>query len=351
MRLVKDARAQISLDFMSGISLFIVAFIFIALFVPSIFVPFKSDTVDLNSVAYRTSVILTEDPGWFSDDVNNRRGINWEENVPDMSRIGLAVDKDYPNVLDREKIATFNDNALIDDETLVNSLGLFRTINGNDISYGHNIMIETLEDGTIIATRGDVAPESGDVASIKRVVLTHTSNEFDLDGDDLLGRTPIPSTYAQFNITEPEDDLTIVLKKLIVTGPNPSLQTIRLDDDSNGILDPISDGAIITMGTDATPCDYRVWIDQGAGYVQQNPGGSPCWNNPNLVLPSTPLNSSSKIRITISRDTFNLNPGVTNMISINFNQIDIISAGSLDLNNLTAIPRYEPSQLTVQVWL
>ena len=52
-----------SIDFLAGFTIFMVAFIWVATMVPGLFIGIQSYTIDYDAVAYRTGVILAEDPG------------------------------------------------------------------------------------------------------------------------------------------------------------------------------------------------------------------------------------------------------------------------------------------------
>jgi hypothetical protein len=172
-KMMKDKRGQMSIDFIAGLSLFMLALLFLAQFIPGMFVPFQTETIDLSSVAYRTSVILVEDPGWWDNGTCNNT--DWEnQNAENISRIGLAVDREHPNMLDMSKLDVFENETLIDNENLTRKLGLYRNISGTEIEYGYNISIE--DNGTIVATRGDPIPEYGDVSSMKRIVWMQTGS-------------------------------------------------------------------------------------------------------------------------------------------------------------------------------
>lgn len=54
---------QISIDFLVGISIFLLTLAFMIQFIPGLFMSVSGEG-SLNSVAYRTATILAEDPGW-----------------------------------------------------------------------------------------------------------------------------------------------------------------------------------------------------------------------------------------------------------------------------------------------
>lgn len=98
-----DDTANLSLDFLAGFTIFMVAFIYVASLIPSLLLGLQSSTIDYNAVAYRTGVILVEDPG---------APVSWENPgiYPDYYiqtngiRFGLALSKDTPNILSQAKI-------------------------------------------------------------------------------------------------------------------------------------------------------------------------------------------------------------------------------------------------------
>jgi hypothetical protein len=60
MRLNKDNSAQLSIDFLLGVTIFILAFIFLFIAIPSLFVPFQSNSDELTMTADRVAANLVE---------------------------------------------------------------------------------------------------------------------------------------------------------------------------------------------------------------------------------------------------------------------------------------------------
>jgi len=100
-----DDDAMMSVDFITGFTIFLIVFIWVAAMVPGLFIGLKSHTVDYDAVAYRTSVILVEDPGAAGTSVTGP----WEiqEDKRDIARFGLARSKETPNILDERKVNRF----------------------------------------------------------------------------------------------------------------------------------------------------------------------------------------------------------------------------------------------------
>lgn len=110
---------NLSVDFLVGFTIFILAFIWVATMIPMLFVGLNAHSIDYNAVAYRTSVILAEDPGAAGPvsetpcfGISSASGSTWESTITaptkcDIARFGLAVSKDTPNVLDENKVNRF----------------------------------------------------------------------------------------------------------------------------------------------------------------------------------------------------------------------------------------------------
>jgi len=96
---------NLNFDFLIGLMVFIVAFLYVVNAIPGIFLPYETNMVDLGSVIYRTSAVLAEDPGWYTNADTGYQYSDWENfDLSYLDRAGLAVDKADPNVLSLKKI-------------------------------------------------------------------------------------------------------------------------------------------------------------------------------------------------------------------------------------------------------
>lgn len=110
-RKISRENGQLSIDFIIGFTIFMLAFIFIATMISGLLVDLQSRTIDYDAVAYRTGVVLVEDPGEFEP---QREPFYWQllnlEN-PDkknlLRRLGLAINRNTPSVIQRSKIEKF----------------------------------------------------------------------------------------------------------------------------------------------------------------------------------------------------------------------------------------------------
>lgn len=155
---------MLSIDFLAGFTIFLLALIVAAGMIPGMLAGLQSATIDYDGVAYRTSVILAEDPGWY-EDASGNVGTAWEgkQNDEEIQRMGLTVSKDTPDVLSIEKIDAFFNNTRYD-TAFYRSKVFF-----SDYPYAFNIRLKTL-DGSINQTLGDPIPE-GDHGYIRRTVM------------------------------------------------------------------------------------------------------------------------------------------------------------------------------------
>mgnify|MGYP000901790354 CR=1 FL=1 len=93
-----------SLDFLVGFTIFMLALIMVASMVPGLLVGLQSSGIDYDAVAYRTGVILAEDPGW---PVYPPWEMKTEAYKDEIERMGLAASKETPNILLSTKVDAF----------------------------------------------------------------------------------------------------------------------------------------------------------------------------------------------------------------------------------------------------
>lgn len=140
-----------SLDFLAGFTIFMIALIMVVSVVPGLLANLQSSGIDYDAVAYRTGVILAEDPGWPSYppwEMNDR------DHKDEIVRIGLAASKEAPNILLSTKVERFFDASFFDQDDY-RSKAIF-----GDIPYSYNISLNILQpDGTYKPkTTGETPP-------------------------------------------------------------------------------------------------------------------------------------------------------------------------------------------------
>ena len=80
-----DDTANLSIDFLAGFTIFMIGFIYVATLIPGLLLGLQSSTIDYDAVAYRTGVILVEDPGF---------PVSWEN--PGIYSDNYTTDKRHP---------------------------------------------------------------------------------------------------------------------------------------------------------------------------------------------------------------------------------------------------------------
>jgi len=193
----------LSFDFLAGFTIFIISLIMVISMLPGIFIGSSTISIDYDAVAYRTGVVLAEDPG----DPDNP---SWEMpsvQKEDIRRLGLTVSRETPLILSSSKISDFYNSDLFtypDDY-------LDRIIFG-EIPYSFNI---SLSYGDNINMTGGKIPEQ--YGYIRRVVLVKDTPEILVDA---------PSR-PEFNATEEgqaSGNFTVSLDSLVLLDPtvNPA---------------------------------------------------------------------------------------------------------------------------------
>jgi len=155
-----DDSGTLSIDFIAGFTIFLLAFIWVLSMVPGLLVNLQGYTIDYDAVAYRTGVILVEDPGWPASPP-------WESQQNfSVTRFGLAVSRDTPNILSQEKVDRFFSNTSVYGAFVYPDDYHQRVIFG-DYPYRFNVSLLDVENNQLRSV-GDVVPEG--YGYIRRVV-------------------------------------------------------------------------------------------------------------------------------------------------------------------------------------
>lgn len=183
-----DDTGAMSVDFLVGFTIFILAFIWVATMIPGLFLGIQSHTIDFDAVAYRTGVILVEDPG----DVNPLAdaSIPWElqKNKLNIARFGLASARQTPGILDGTKVDRFFNTTDFSYPADYQKRAIF-----GDYPYRFNISLqETGKDK--LRSVGDIVPEYYQYGSIRRAVKIRSGS------NATIGKTLIEA--YEYNNTE-----------------------------------------------------------------------------------------------------------------------------------------------------
>ena len=170
----QDDSGQLSLDFLIGFTIFLIGFIIVVTMASGLLVSLMSKTIDYDAVAYRSGVILVEDPGWARDPVSNLDTSQWELINPARKdlvyRTGLAISKNYPGILTEAKINEF----FILSENDIHKKVLFDTPVSRGgpslFPYRYNISLRSIEADILQKETGDDVPAKKDTGYMKRMV-------------------------------------------------------------------------------------------------------------------------------------------------------------------------------------
>ncbi|MBP1928712.1 hypothetical protein J2741_001259 [Methanolinea mesophila] len=168
-RAISPEDANLSIDFIVGFTIFMIAFIFVATMMSGLLVSLQSRTVDYDAVAYRTSVVLVEDPGqprtW------NLLDLSYPEQRDSLKRLGLSIARGYPGILQQEKVDkffTYTTGSCSGDQLCYPSEYKNKLIFG-DYPYNFNISLRKL-DQTTVKSVGDPVPLHQKTGYIRRAV-------------------------------------------------------------------------------------------------------------------------------------------------------------------------------------
>jgi hypothetical protein len=237
-----DDAANLSIDFLAGFTIFMISFIYVATLIPTLLLGLQGSTIDYNAVAYRTGVILVEDPGapvsWENPGVYSNYYIQ-----TNGIRFGLAVSRDTPNILSQQKLNRF----FCSTEFVYPADYRSRAVFGN-YPYLFNISL-TFAGNSTTQSIGDILPNG--YGYVRRVVLLKgwsnatignatiyqqktnvTIHSFTilLNSTDLLNNATNPAcTNPVYQINPWEDQIVVNLTNLNMTyNPLPPTPIVNL---------------------------------------------------------------------------------------------------------------------------
>ncbi|MBN2489072.1 MAG: hypothetical protein JXA98_08595 [Methanosarcinaceae archaeon] len=132
--------AQINIDYLISITIFLFAIIFVFQFTSGLFTPFQSDSDETTLIADRTSTLIVENM---------------------MSVGNVAV----PNLVNKTKVNEFFTQLDGDYDPTIDAIGL----NGTYHSYNLNVSLDNST--AVINSAGRTLPSSGNLGQTKRVVV------------------------------------------------------------------------------------------------------------------------------------------------------------------------------------
>jgi PKD repeat protein len=160
---MSDDSGILSIDFLVGFTIFLLAFIWVVSMIPGLLINLQGYTIDYDAVAYRTGVILAEDPGEPSLPTSFTP---WENLLSrdGVVRFGLALSKDTPNILSQRKVDRFFCLSVFSYPVDYQSRIIF-----GDYPYQFNISLLDIERNETLSV-GDILPATSSYGSIRRFV-------------------------------------------------------------------------------------------------------------------------------------------------------------------------------------
>jgi hypothetical protein len=241
----------LSLDFLVGLSFFLIAFIIVATMTSGLLIGLQSHTIDYDAVAYRTGVILIEDPGEIQELV----GLSsiapdryaWDLLYEDyydqyresnVLRMGLMLPRYYydtpPHVLMSHKISEFFNTTNF-------NRGYYRNkIIFGDYPYSFNIslIMRNDDDTSWLPPQfiGDPVPAEYSVGYIRRIGLVKNStslNILDMFKEDAQGFLTISYDFRNISDKNPPYMIYPSLEQTVInltnfTDPNAILSSLQV---------------------------------------------------------------------------------------------------------------------------
>jgi hypothetical protein len=211
-RKIDHENGQLSLDFIIGFTIFMIAFIFVATMISGLLINLQTMKIDYDAVAYRTGVVLVEDPGEPSE--WNLLDLTKQEDRDNLRRLGLSVARNSPGMLRESKIEKFfspDSGGCGDLSRLCYPSDYSQKLIFGDYPYSFNISLKDLESGELW-TIGEIIPPNHNIGYIRRVVNIKKSG------------------YANISPTNPAQSNNITI--------NMKLQNLYFPDPNSPSIDP-----------------------------------------------------------------------------------------------------------------
>jgi len=158
-----DEEGQLSIDFIIGFTIFMISFIFVISMASGLLVGLQSRTIDYDAVAYRTSVVLVEDPGeprdWHLLD------LTIPADRDSLKRLGLSISRLSPGLLQQQKVDAFfnwdSSAGCTGTESLCYPDEYKEKLIFGDYPYSFNIALRKLNESTPLVVGGNYPPKHG----------------------------------------------------------------------------------------------------------------------------------------------------------------------------------------------
>lgn len=200
---VRDERAVISIDFLTGVGVLMIAFLFAAYTISNVMTPYSGYSKELYPNADRAASLLIENEGYWTDGVNYGTEWNtvWETNQTYVKKIGFR-DESSNDLIDSRKLDVFMTYYEDDDikwweypsnSTFTNSTELDNVSRALGLGrYNFYLQIRPINESLINVTEANTAARdaiggSGDVAAVTRLTVVEQTTYGHFDGNYLYG--------------------------------------------------------------------------------------------------------------------------------------------------------------------
>lgn len=139
---MKSESAQITIDYIAGIGIFLLSVVFVFQFMYGLFIPFQSGSDKATLAADRASVVLVEQM--------------------------LHADKSGAlNVIDEGKLSNFYVKLNNNETDVLKQIGLF----SNQTVFDMNVSVVNISSNSLMNQSGPALPDNTDIGQTKRMVL------------------------------------------------------------------------------------------------------------------------------------------------------------------------------------
>lgn len=362
-----DDSGQLSIDFLAGISIFVITLIIAATMISGLLVGLQSKKIDFDAVAYRTGVILAEDPGEPNTQFNYltiTEADQWEfigyDQKDQVRRFGLTLYKSTPRILAEQKTARFFDRTQFPELSEYHD----RMIAG-DYPYHFNVSFRIIGEDTLYV--GEPFDPHSSYGYIRRVVLVKNQTNAVVDMYQF-NRTPdtdhfsVNLTYGwlldqsrgpQYWIEPPKEDIVVNLTNFTGikkdAGTPIKLKNIKMTFDGR-----LLDGTEVS-GVDLPYREFLVWIDNTPPKTFNWPigsGSSEVVNNAiNITFPAgyfIPPSAYADITLIRMNIRYEFEPNALNLSSA-YNSYEYLPDRPISSPGFSP-PNLRPAIMEVRVW-
>ncbi len=362
---MKVRQDRLSIDFLVGFTIFMIAFIMVMTLLSGLLIGLQSKHIDYDAVAYRTGVILAEDTGFGYDPATNNTTPAWEslpEYPPDqiqIYRFGLAASRNKTGVLSNEKVDRFfNDpnytlNYPNNPYDLYHKKVIFDEDPASSLSspiYHFNITMTPLSASLPTYQIGEAIPSASSTGYIHRVVKIRQA--------------------TQVNFTNTPDNiqsLNYPLNQVFVYFDFPDLYYYHPDRVYNA--DPFTENTTIIFPSLTSVLKGKTSLTGINLYIDSNPplgnvgGDTPIsglistntvtlWvNGSHQATLQAPVTPNSTIALNLSPELFHqLQNNQWYYLSLNFQNNVTYNSSSYNFDASTAKVNLVPYAMEVRIW-